>query len=245
MARLRLGAPSLGFAVGGGIGALSDHVDQRGLYRAQASVWKTFAVDQLFADASFIGTTASLVESTRYVDLSTSWRRVHQWLEIGATAGVRAGFTNAATGGWGSADAAAWLAPNLAVVAAIGRALDDVPRGVPRTQYASITLRIAARGHASVTASDPPVDAPRTVVTRAGVIVRVDSASTVELMADFTEWAGVALERSGKEWRLDRVVPPGLHRLAIRVNGGEWIAPPGLPRAADDLGGVVGLITVP
>jgi AMP-activated protein kinase-like protein len=65
------------------------------------------------------------------------------------------------------------------------------------------------------------------------------------MMADFTGWEIVVLERSGNEWRLTQEVPPGLHRIAIRVDGGDWIAPPGLPRATDELGGVVGLITVP
>jgi hypothetical protein len=83
------------------------------------------------------------------------------------------------------------------------------------------------------------------VITRAGIVLHVDSASRVELMADFTEWETVALERSGNEWRLLCEVPAGLHRIAIRIDGGEWIAPPGLPRAADGFGGVVGLITVP
>jgi hypothetical protein len=64
-------------------------------------------------------------------------------------------------------------------------------------------------------------------------------------MADFTDWAVVPLERVGSDWRLARDVPPGLHRVAIRVDGGEWTSPPGLPRATDDLGGVVGLVTVP
>ena len=46
-------------------------------------------------------------------------------------------------------------------------------------------------------------------------------------------------------WRLERAVTPGLHRLMIRLDGGEWITPANLPKAKDELGGVVALVTVP
>ena len=67
----------------------------------------------------------------------------------------------------------------------------------------------------------------------------------VELMADFTDWNPVVLERDGDVWRTERTVSAGLHRIALRVDDGEWIAPANLPHVNDDLGGVVGLITVP
>jgi hypothetical protein len=251
MARLRLGGTTAGGAIGAALGALSDAAGARALYRAQVTTWRTFAVDQIVSDASFVGTFGSdrggplLVDATRYVDLSASWRRDHRGFELGATAGFRAAMSGVSNGGWGSVDAAAWIAPNLALVASAGRSLEDIPRGVPRTQYASIALRIAVRSHPSVLDARPAAPAPKTVITRDGIVLHVDGASTVELMADFTDWAIVALEHSGNEWRLDRAVPPGLHRVAMRVDGGEWTAPPGLPRATDELGGVVGLVTVP
>ena len=70
-------------------------------------------------------------------------------------------------------------------------------------------------------------------------------AQRVELMADFTDWSPVELERDGDVWRFERAIPPGLHRVAIRIDGGAWTAPANLPRVNDDLGGVVGLISVP
>jgi hypothetical protein len=247
MARLRLGGLTTGGSFGAGIGLLSDPGSTRALYRAQATAWRTLTRDQFVGDASFVATAASdpnEIPSTRYTDLSASWRRDHRGIEVGATAGFRAGWSAATTGGWGSVDAAAWVAPNLALVASAGRWLEDVPRGVSSTQFVSVALRIAAHSHPAV-GDARAMPAPRTVITRSGVSVRVDSASRVEMMADFTEWAVVGLQRSGNEWRVAREVPPGLHRIAIRVDGGEWIAPPGLPRAPDELGGVVGLITVP
>jgi hypothetical protein len=250
MARFRLNGPSGGGAIGGGGGVVSDVNGTHLLYRGQATAWRALAVDQIAVDASFVGTVLPNDPgvsgfSTTYLDLSASWRRDHRGIEFGATAGARAAFSNATSGGWGSVDVAAWLAPNLALVTTAGRSLEDVPRGVPRTQYVSIALRIAVRSHPTVVDARLPAPVPKSVITRSGVVLRLSAASSVELMADFTDWAVVSLERSGDEWKLDRSVPPGLHRVAIRVDGGEWLAPPGLPRATDDLGGVVGLITVP
>jgi hypothetical protein len=75
--------------------------------------------------------------------------------------------------------------------------------------------------------------------------INVPKATSVEIRGDFTDWSPVELTRTGDVWRLEIPLPSGLHRVAIRVDGGEWIAPPNLPRADDGLGGTVGLITVP
>ena len=64
-------------------------------------------------------------------------------------------------------------------------------------------------------------------------------------MADFTDWNPEVLARAGDVWTMQRVIPPGLHRIAVRIDGGEWIAPANLRQVTDDLGGVVGLITIP
>jgi hypothetical protein len=39
-------------------------------------------------------------------------------------------------------------------------------------------------------------------------------------------------------------VPPGVHRVQIRLDGGAWLAPPGLPRADDGPGGPSGTLLV-
>src|SRR5262249_54151066 len=95
----------------------------------------------------------------------------------------------------------------------------------------------------------PVVTGPTMSVVRADsarrIQVVVERAARVELMADFTGWNAVVLERSGGMWVTDRIIAPGPHRVAIRIDGGEWIVPANLPRVEDDLGGSVGLITVP
>jgi len=40
-------------------------------------------------------------------------------------------------------------------------------------------------------------------------------------------------------------LPPGSHRVAVRINGGAWRAPRGLVAVPDDFGGTVGVVVVP
>jgi hypothetical protein len=75
--------------------------------------------------------------------------------------------------------------------------------------------------------------------------VRADNASRIEIMGDFTNWSPVVLVPNDNVWRLERAISPGPHRIAIRIDGGPWIVPVNLPRIEDDLGGTVGIITVP
>ncbi|HEX5438290.1 MAG TPA: glycogen-binding domain-containing protein [Gemmatimonadaceae bacterium] len=71
------------------------------------------------------------------------------------------------------------------------------------------------------------------------------AARAVEVMGDFTEWRPVALTATGGgAWEVALPIAPGIHRVNIRVNGGAWVAPPGLAVASDDFGGVVGLLPI-
>lgn len=168
------------------------------------------------------------------------------------------------TASWLSASATWWMTPNLAVVAGAGRALEDALRGVPTARYASLALRVGVRNGGFMSArprdaapSDHSSSLPRLVVTRAGgggddeartLTVHAPAAQHVELMADFTGWEAVSLNKQDSprgSWTLTRALSAGTHRVAIRLDKGEWMVPANLPRVADDFGGVVGLVTVP
>jgi hypothetical protein len=144
----------------------------------------------------------------------------------------------------------------MAIVLSAGRALADVTRAVPSVRYLSFALRFGQQhaslpitvpthrqdldretGHLDVRAAD---DSTRVIT------VRADSASAVELMADFTDWEPVALTRTPNgEWSLTRPIVAGVHHVAIRIDGGPWVPPPNLTKAPDDFGGQIGLLAVP
>jgi hypothetical protein len=193
----------------------------------------------------------------RYSDAVGYWSYRARLLELSGGGGLRlSDARGAATQSWASGSAAFWLSERAALVLAAGSALADVARGVPSVRYLSLSLRIGANTRA-VAASihvrqiGPDEDGGRLDV-RAGddsirvVSVRLASANLVELMADFTDWEPVAMTKlPNGEWTIERAIAAGTHRVAIRVDGGEWRAPPNLPCVADEFGGEVGIVIVP
>jgi len=56
----------------------------------------------------------------------------------------------------------------------------------------------------------------------------VAHADHVELTADFLDWGVLGLARAGVGvWEARVAIPPGSHRVSIRIDGGPWIVPPG------------------
>jgi hypothetical protein len=189
------------------------------------------------------------LEGSTYFDGAAWWRLEVGGLSLGATAGVRDAQRGVVTGGsWASADASLWLTPRSALVLSAGRTLEDAVRGVPRATYVSAAMRFAVRPH--VTLRRRAVAGPRTHARRAAsgdaiVEVYAPSASRVEIAADFTGWAPESLTRSGDDWQLTRAIAAGAHRITVRIDGGEWIVPPNLPKVEDDLGSSAGVIIIP
>lgn len=194
---------------------------------------------------------------SRYGDAIGYWSHRRGPVELVAGGGLRAiSISRSKYQSWGSASVVLWFAPGAALVLAGGRALQDISRGVPTTRYVSAAIRFgrssappAIEAHASN--NRPEMDGGRIEVNVRGdslriVTVRLRSAKTVELMADFTEWEPVSMSQMPNgDWTVERVIAPGTHRVAIRADGGDWVAPPNLPRVADEFGGEVGLLIVP
>jgi hypothetical protein len=90
---------------------------------------------------------------------------------------------------------------------------------------------------------------------RVALEVHAPGAGLVEVMGDFTGWSPrpllrVAPRRPGLRaldapWQIELQPGSGAHRVSLRIDGGAWLPPPGLPTALDEFGGVVGLLVVP
>jgi hypothetical protein len=80
---------------------------------------------------------------------------------------------------------------------------------------------------------------------RVTIAVRAPRARHVEVAGDFSNWTSIALvqERDGW-WRASTDAAPGSHQISVRVDGGAWRAPPGLPPVRDEFGATVGLLVV-
>jgi len=82
-------------------------------------------------------------------------------------------------------------------------------------------------------------------ITGREILLRVPGARTVELAGDFTDWRPVELAPApGSEWRVVLPIVPGLHRLAVRIDGQAWQAPPGTRRVTSEFGSEVGEVAV-
>lgn len=78
---------------------------------------------------------------------------------------------------------------------------------------------------------------------RVQLVIDAPTAGYVELMGDATAWTVTNMSRGGDgRWRAELKLSVGAHRLAVRADGGNWIAPPGLPLGNNDFGNPVGLL---
>ena len=251
MGRVQFGSGVRGVALGLGTGSTSHDGTASALLHAAGDAWWSIGDDQFLGSISAVHRGAPLYELQRsYVDVIAGWRRDQGGIVLGVSGGLRNDIRGATrTDAWGSADVTAWVTSRSALVLSGGRSLEDPVRGIPRTTYLSLSVRVTGQRHLTLsrraTISGARVSIVRVDDARRRIELRGVTASRIEVMGDFTDWTPVALEAVGDVWRLEREISPGLHRMAIRLDGGEWIAPVNLPKATDDLGGVVGLVTVP
>jgi hypothetical protein len=144
------------------------------------------------------------------------------------------------------------LSPTLALVAAAGRAGSDPVTSVPGARYFAVGLRLKVGAPvplslAPATTSRPsaPFRIGPAIAAGREIVVEAPHAETVELAGDFTDWKPVTLRRWGQgSWRTLLPVSPWPHRLAIRIDGGAWRAPPGTSTVESEFGGQVAEVVV-
>lgn len=166
--------------------------------------------------------------------------------EIGAPRAARARRWLVLEGCW-------WVTPRVAVVPALAtRARAPVVRATPAGGAVSLAVRVALGRTEAVRPMERARRPAAFEVRRLGsdgvhaLRVHVPRARRVELTGDFLEWRVVELERRRDGvWETRVVIPPGSHRVNIRVDGGPWIVPPGLAAVADDFSGKAGVLRVP
>lgn len=214
--------------------------------------------DELSVAATFTNSTArDSIGRIRYTDAIGYWTHRSPGVELNAGGGLRVNVLGSPRGeSWGSASAALWMTDRAAIVVAAGRALPDISRGIPSVRYLSLSVRLAARTsvpalsihvrHDRPDDGDGRLDVRQMDDSSRVVSVRLPLATSVEMMADFTDWEAVPLTRMPNgDWQLERPIASGTHHVAIRVDGGKWIIPPNLPRVQDEFGGEVGIVIVP
>jgi hypothetical protein len=144
------------------------------------------------------------------------------------------------------------LTPQLALVAGAGRSATDPVTALPGSRYVVFGMRVQFRpAQAPRQASEPRLKRDERIlrIGPAGpdgreIRLRTPGARSVELAGDFTDWLPMELERRGNDWVGRVAIPPGIHRVAVRVDGGPWGPPPGTRPVESEFGPDVGEIVV-
>jgi hypothetical protein len=152
---------------------------------------------------------------------------------------------------WGQVQGTLALAPDIALIAAGGVHPRSAAYGISRSRFIELGFRLAPSallkprlpsGVRPTAAAFEVADAERGQRT---LRIRVPNARTVELSGDFTNWKPISLSHTDADrWETTVAIPPGIHRLAIRVNGDAWTPPPGVSSVPDEFQGNVGVIVV-
>jgi len=207
--------------------------------------------------SSSTATATDCRRQSRFSDIEGSVNWAYGWLELTGQAGYRFGDSYDVTPDsrrWAAGTAVLWITNRVAAVMGGGRIPANPSRGLPARNYANFGLMLS---YSSIPRTTVPV-APMTIAAvkdfevrplatgTQKITVRVGGVETVEVMGDFSDWTPLVLMRRGRDlWDITLPVTAGVHEINLRLDGGPWLAPPGLPTRRDSFSGDVGLLVVP
>ena len=164
--------------------------------------------------------------------------------------GTRYAATNQPNETWTRFQSTISLAPTIALIASAGVRPSSAAYGISRSRFMELGARVSpgALRRPRLPRGVRPTAAAFQVEGDRGarrLRVRVPGARSVELAGDFTNWQPVALRQGDMdEWEVTLPIAPGVHRVALRVDGDKWTTPPGVTAVADEFQGTVGVIVV-
>jgi hypothetical protein len=200
-------------------------------------------------------TSSGCRHQSRLTDLESSVRWEHRLMEVTVRGGKRFGNSFDVTPEsrqWASGQVAVWISSQVAAVAGGGREPAQPTRGLPARTFGSLGLMLA---YWPIPRNVVPVASPQSLIHAfelrpAGTAVqritaRIGGVEKVEIMGDFSDWTALPLIRRGRDhWELLVPIGPGVHQINMRIDGGVWIAPPGMPTMKDGFNGEVGVVVI-
>ena len=217
---------------------------------------------------TYFDSTAGRWDTTRIVrTVGDSTRRsdMQRWAETQAAVawegrrlaaelamGGRLASRNVPAGAWASADLAVRLSAPVSLVLGAGSSTGGHFALDAEHRFVTLGLRVSRLSSSLVTARPATtLAAPSKFaidVVEAGkyrLSITAPRARRVEISGDFTGWKPVQLEHEADDrWTLTLPLTLGTHRLNLRIDGGTWIAPPGLMTMSDDFAGEVGILVI-
>ncbi|MBL0938825.1 MAG: hypothetical protein IBJ03_08015 [Gemmatimonadaceae bacterium] len=236
-----------------------------GLWRVAVTGQRAFTDDWMLMEASGL---VLIREAAAYtlddISVDMSWRTNR--FSLGASRSWRKGAGATSGSARGHSITAAWQAtPSVMLIAQGGEQLADVVRGVPQALYTGVGVRwnpLRVRGvqREARAFADTRNMAPNVVPELRGdevllqrregegvltITVLAMQDAVVEIASSANEWTPTRVSHSSAGFVHKLTLSSGTHRVAVRVNGGEWRAPRGLVAVDDEFGGKAGLVVVP
>jgi hypothetical protein len=237
---------------------VDDGIVGTSVLRLGAGAWKRVGDFGLITSGSHLR-----ADQITVTDIEAGARYSGGMLSLAASAGARlAGHDVQGARQWGEMSVVWWVARHIAVVGAHGRYPSEPGRGAPGGRYSAISLRLATRPPVLDVAiprrdrgASPEFGRPVVASFQARrendstyvLSVRAPGARSVEIAGDFNDWQPTALQSSARRdnFTLKLKLSPGAYKYSVRVDGGEWGLPPGVPALRDDLAGTVALLIIP
>jgi Carbohydrate-binding module 48 (Isoamylase N-terminal domain) len=270
--RLHFAGNDIGAWLGAGFGGLGTRSSSGPITIADIGAWGRLGPAMITMsltrsafqsnDVSALPTlTASDVFNVKTVELGSRDRRLYDlmttlhWergiLELDATGGARLPSRTDDFRRWGSLGVGVWISKSAALVVRGGSDPANATYGFPSVRYASIGLRLTTPSSRARPVARSTAASGSDFMLLSGaenlrtLRVVAPGARRVELMGDFTEWNTVPLEQVAKDtWETTLHIDPGTYRLSVRLDGGAWGPPPGIPSQSDEFNGVVGVVVV-
>lgn len=155
---------------------------------------------------------------------------------------------------WGTVRVSWATSAATSLVGELARQPSDVARGIPAHTRAFVGIRLtpftrptraAPAAPPARAAERPAVEVGPDVAGARTISIVAPGARSVELTGDMTAWRVVAMTRDERgRWTATLPLAPGEYTCNVRIDGGAWIVPPGLPAIDDALGGRAGVLTV-
>jgi hypothetical protein len=162
--------------------------------------------------------------------------------DMRATLGRRSG-DDIVSQTWYRLEAVLPVAEAASVVFTTVRHPADAVLGLRGSRELTLGLRVALPDEARRNAEPLRVEVVRESDLLVRVVFVLPGGARARVMGEMTGWQPVELEPTGRGkfvgWFLSGA---GTFRVNVSLDGGPWIAPPGMPRVEDGFGGLVGLL---
>jgi hypothetical protein len=203
----------------------------------------------------------AFVGDTQYSDIGMTARGQYRKIVLETLVAARVWSEGAGHGVYGEANGVVPFGERWSVVISVGRYPSDPIRGSIAGRYVSASLRFHLNRptrsapavpirHSGANGGDDPPPSTQLTLSRQSpnavrLLLQTPPATQVEIAGDFTEWQPVAMTRAGDRWEAVLPIPPGIHQINLRIDGGPWTVPGGTTRLLGDYGDEVGTFVVP